>query len=210
MSQTTKCPDGFEKGTFFSCRAVCPAGFKYQQDEVGGAGPPIARCVHINYNNVRYNLTALPQLEPTEPEPTSYAAERTRIENELVRVAKEVADIDTLREAKRQREKIVQDYSAIDTKYSAFRDTVDGIEKLKKLNETLKPLRPATAPTEDYEKERIAVLSIENRDLFFIQFSLFLLVLVFLGYLTLSIDTAHVLAFLLLSVGVSIGFFLTR
>jgi hypothetical protein len=210
MDQIMKCPDGFEKGNFFSCHAICPPGYKYEQNESGTSGPPVSKCVHFNYNSVFYTLSALPQLRPDEEPPSTYASETIRVQEKQVEADKKVAEIETLRQGTRQRAKIVQDFNAYDAKYSVFKDTIDGVDKLKKLNQTLIPLRPATAPSEDFEKERIAILSIHSRDLFFIQFSLFLLMLVFLAYLTLSTDTAHVLSLLLLSVGVSIGFFLTR
>ena len=198
MSQTVGCPQGFEKGVFFTCHAICPSRFKHQQDE-GGTGPPVSKCVHIHHNQVSFDLTSLPQIEPTEVIPSSYAAEKARIEEELTRV-----------DASRQRRRHVREFSRIDSKYTDFKDASSAAVKLKEVSDSLKPMRAATAPSSDLEKERKAILSIETRDLFFIQFSLFLLVLVFLAYFTLPTDTAHVLAFLLLSVGVSIGFFLTR
>jgi len=209
MSQTVGCPQGFEKGVFFTCHAICPPRFKHQQDE-GGAGPPVSKCVHIHHNQIFFNLTSLPQIEPTEEIPQSYSSEMDRIEEELTRVDGELEDLVELNEASRQRRRYVREFSRIDSKYTDFKDASAAINKLKEVSDTLKPMRAATAPSSDLEKERKAILSIETRDLFFIQFSLFLLVLVFLAYFTLPTDTAHVLAFLLLSVGVSIGFFLTR
>jgi hypothetical protein len=133
-----------------------------------------------------------------------------RIETEIARVDNELNELLTLNETGRQRRKHVREYSTIQSRYANFKDESAAINKLKEVSDSLKPMRTATAPSSDLEKERKAILSIETRDLFFIQFSLFLLVLVFLAYFTLPTDTAHVLAFLLLSVGVSIGFFLTR
>jgi hypothetical protein len=127
-----------------------------------------------------------------------------------MRVEKEVSELGVLGEMSRQRIKYVDEYSRIQSSYSEFKDANEAANKLKEVNESLKPMRAPTAPASDLEKERKAIVSIATRDLFFIQFSLFLLVLVFLVYLTLPSDTAHILAFLLLSVGVSIGFFLTR
>ena len=209
MSQSVGCPPGFEKGVFFTCHAECPPRFKYQQDE-GGAGPPVSKCVHNHHNQIFFNLTSLPQIEPTEEMPQSYSSEMDRIETEIARVDNELNELLTLNETGRQRRRHVREYSTIQSRYANFKDASAAVNKLKEVSDTLKPMRAATAPSSDLEKERKAILSIETRDLFFIQFSLFLLVLVFLTYLTLPTDTAHVLAFLLLSVGVSIGFFLTR
>ena len=142
--------------------------------------------------------------------PSTYPTETERVKTEILRVEKEVEDIGALGEVSRQRSKYVDEYTRIQSNYSDFKDTKETVEKIKEINNSLKPMRAPTAPSSDLEKERRAILSIQGHDLFFIQFSLFLLVLVFLSYLTLPTDTAHVLSFLLLSVGVSIGFFLTR
>lgn len=210
MSQSLSCPPGFEKGPLFTCHAICPAKFKYAQETGSGTGPPISKCVHMVYNQFFFNLTTLPQLEQTDVIPSTYPTETERIETEVLRVEKEVDDIGVLGEVGTQRNKYVEEYSRIQSKYSDFKDSNAAVEKVKEINDSLKPMRGRTAPSSDLEKERKAILSIQGHDLFFIQFSLFLLVLVFLCYLTLPTDSAHVLAFLLLSVGVSIGFFLTR
>lgn len=210
MGQTLSCPPGFEKGPLFTCHASCPAKFKYAQETGGGTGPPVSKCVHSVYNQFFFKLTTLPQLEATDDVPSAYTTEKERIQTEIMRVEKEVEDLGVLGEVSRQRTKYVDEYSRIQSTYSDFKDTSAAAEKLKEVNESLKSMRVPTAPSSDLEKERKAILSIESHNLFFIQFSLFLLVLVFLVYLTLPMDTAHILAFLLLSVGVSIGFFLTR
>jgi len=210
MGQALSCPPGFEKGGLFTCHAVCPARFKYAQESGGGAGPPVSKCVHSVYNQFFFNLNSLPQLEANDPVPSTYATERERVETEAIRVNKEIADIGVLGEVSRQRTKYVDEYTRIQSNYSDFKDSSATAEKIKEVNNTLKRMRAPTAPSSDLEKERKAILSIQTHDLFFIQFSLFLLVLVFLTYVTLPTDTAHILSFLLLSVGVSIGFFLTR
>ena len=176
MGQSLSCPPGFEKGSLFTCHATCPPRFKYVQESGGGTGPPISKCVHKRYNQLSFTLTLLPQLEEGEEPPSTFATEKARVEDEIIRVERELDDLVALKEVK----------------------------------SSLNTMRPPTAPSSDLEKERKAILLIGTQDLFFIQFSMFLLILVFLSYLTLPTDTAHVLSFLLLSVGVSIGFFLTR
>jgi hypothetical protein len=210
MGQTLSCPPGFEKGALFTCHASCPARFKYAQETGGGTGPPVSKCVHAVYNQFFFNLTTLPQLETTDEVPSTYTTEKERIQTEVMRVDKSITELEALHDVGKQRTKYVDEYSRIESNYSEFKDANAAVDKLKEINDSLKPMRAPTAPSSDLEKERKAILSIATRDLFFVQFSLFLLVLVFLSYLTLPTDTAHVLAFLLLSVGVSIGFFLTR
>jgi hypothetical protein len=210
MGQQLSCPPGFEKGSLFTCHATCPSRFKYVQESGGGTGPPISKCVHKYYNQLSFTLTLLPQLEEGEELPSTFATEKARIEGEVLRVDKELDDLIALKEVSTQRTKYVNEYSRIQSSYVDFKDTTDVINRLKEVKSSLNTMRPPTAPSSDLEKERKAILLIGTRDLFFIQFSLFLLILVFLSYLTLPTDTAHVLSFLLLSVGVSIGFFLTR
>ena len=72
----------------------------------------------------------------------------------------------------------------------------------------LKPLRPPTAPAEDLEKERKAIAFDVRRSVLFIQVALGLIVLALVAYLVLPASWANGVAFLLLCVGVAVGFFL--
>jgi hypothetical protein len=72
----------------------------------------------------------------------------------------------------------------------------------------LKPLRPPTAPAEDLEKERRAIAFDVRRSVLFIQVALGLIVLALVAYLVLPASWANGVAFLLLCVGVAVGFFL--
>ena len=75
---------------------------------------------------------------------------------------------------------------------------------------SLKPFRPPTAPASDLEKERKEITLLSTRNLYFIQIALFLVVLAMLSYFVLPLDTANLIAFALLSVGIAMGFFLRR
>lgn len=79
---------------------------------------------------------------------------------------------------------------------------------MKDIINSLKPFRPPTAPASDIEKERKDITGIARQNLFFIQVALFLVVLVMLGYIILPQDSANLIAFALLSVGIAMGFFL--
>jgi Ca2+/Na+ antiporter len=81
---------------------------------------------------------------------------------------------------------------------------------MREVIDSLKPFRPPTAPSSDLEKERKEISEIAKRDLYFIQFVLMLVVLVLLSYLLLPFDSANMIAFLLLCVGIALGFFLRR
>lgn len=72
----------------------------------------------------------------------------------------------------------------------------------------LKPLRPPTSPAEDLEKERKAIAFDVRRSVLFIQVALGLIVLALVAYLVLPASWANGAAFLLLCVGVAVGFFL--
>jgi hypothetical protein len=90
--------------------------------------------------------------------------------------------------------------AAVSSSASTFKEVID----------SLKPFRPPTAPASDLEKERKEITDIARRSLYFIQIALFLVVLSMLSYFVLPLDTANLVAFALLCVGIAMGFFLRR
>jgi hypothetical protein len=74
----------------------------------------------------------------------------------------------------------------------------------------LTPLRPPTAPADDLEKERKAIAFDVRRSVLFIQVALGLVILALVAYLVLPASSANGVAFLLLCVGVAVGFFLRK
>jgi hypothetical protein len=82
--------------------------------------------------------------------------------------------------------------------------------KFRQVIDSLKPFRPPTAPSSDLEKERREITDAQKTSLFYIQLALFIVVLALLGYVLLPVDVAHGSAFLLLCVGISLGFFLRK
>jgi hypothetical protein len=82
--------------------------------------------------------------------------------------------------------------------------------KIREVTDSLKPFRPPTAPSSDLEKERKEITNLATRNLYFIQIALFLVVLSMLSYFMFSLDTANLIAFGLLCVGIALGFFLRR
>lgn len=87
---------------------------------------------------------------------------------------------------------------------------MSAIGVMREVIDSLKPFRPPTSPSSDLEKERQEITEITKRNLYFIQFALMLVVLVLLSYLLLPFDSANMIAFLLLCVGIALGFFLRR
>lgn len=79
---------------------------------------------------------------------------------------------------------------------------------IREVKDSLKPFRPPTAPASDLEKERKAITDAARRNLYFLQVALFLVVIVMLCYVILPLDYANGIAFLLLCVGIALGFFL--
>lgn len=104
----------------------------------------------------------------------------------------------------------VQPHTNTQGRTAGFPSTAAVAKGLQEINQSLKPFRPPTAPSSDLEKERKAILSVTQKDMFFIQVALFLVVVSMLGYIVLPTDYAHGIALLLLTVAISLGFFLRK
>jgi hypothetical protein len=83
-------------------------------------------------------------------------------------------------------------------------------DAIRDVNQSLKPLRPPTAPDSDILKEQDKIHNILARNLLVIQIALFTIFLAFLNYLLVPIKYAHYVAFLTLSVGIAVGIFLFK
>jgi hypothetical protein len=84
------------------------------------------------------------------------------------------------------------------------------MQNLREVTASLKPFRPPTQPSSDLEQERQSILRVIQHNLLLIQIVLFLLVLSLLSYLMLPYEYANGLTFLLLCVGIALGFFLRK
>lgn len=212
MGGNLSCPAGFEEGGFFSCRAVCPSEFKFIQEGGGASGPPILKCVSVRRNNRFFKLQTLRPQDPDKPLPPEFQAELNHVRTEKARVLGEVDDDiqqeRLLQEAGDARSKNVSDYSKIQSDYAVYTEQRKVADEIEKTKESLKPLRPPTAPASDMEKERREITEIAKRNMFFIQVALFLVVLAMLSYVIFPLESANLIAFALLSVGIAIGFFL--
>lgn len=214
MGANLSCPSGFEQGTFLSCRATCPPEFKYIQEAGGVQGPPVQKCVSIRRNNRSFTLNSLPMVDTAEPIPATFEEETKRVTTERQRVLKEIDDDDRnarlLNESRDQLTENVRSYSKIETDYAVFSEKKKLVDEIQKANNALKPMRPPTAPASDLEMERRLITDDAKRSLYFIQVALFLVVLVMLSYFVFSLDTANLIAFALLCVGIAMGFFLRK
>jgi hypothetical protein len=75
---------------------------------------------------------------------------------------------------------------------------------------SLKPLRPPTAPASDLAIERKAILESSAPNFLLIQVELAIVILCLLVYAFLPLEVAPGLTVLLLSVGVAVGIFLRK
>ena len=200
MGNTSSCPPGFQSGFFLTCSASCPAGFKYVQDP---GQPPTEKCVHLKRNEWVIQLTPQPVPVVGQPLPLSYAAETQRVKKE----AESIAERDQLDEKKQV---ITRDHSRIQSEYAAFDSSQQGLQTLREVSKSLTPLRPPTAPESDIEIERQKILNLQANRLLFIQIALALVVFALITYMTFPVDIAHGVAFILLSLGISFGFFLRK
>jgi hypothetical protein len=91
------------------------------------------------------------------------------------------------------------EYSKIQKNYSPLGDQLKDI----------RALRPKTAPAQDIQKVRKQILD-PQPSLLYLQICLFLIFLSLVTYVVLPSTYAHMLVFLLLCVGVAIGFFLMK
>lgn len=204
MGANQSCPPGFEDGIFLTCYAPCPAQFKRVQEP---GNPPTIKCVHISQNNLSFPLIPLPRADREKPVPPTFDEELTRVTNEAERLKKQARTNESLGGA---REENVKEFTRIQSDYAAFKEKDSTIREIERVKNSLKPFRPPTAPASDLEKERKEITEIAKRNLFFIQVALFLVVLAMLSYFVFSLDTANLIAFALLCVGIAMGFFLRR
>ena len=98
----------------------------------------------------------------------------------------------------------VQDHDAIRSQYAEYRVAI------KDVSDSLKPMRPPTAPSSDLAQERKSILASSAPNFLVVQIALAIVVLCLVFYITLPIDVAHGLALLLLSGGIAVGIFLSK
>lgn len=198
------CPQGFEVGLLSSCYAKCPAEFKYVQ-EAGNQ-----KCVHVMRNNKSFDLFTLPlgaSSQVYQDELARVATESERVKGEVRTEEQKERDLNAFQD---QKQRTVQEYSRIQSEYAIYNSGTSALKVIQEVTDSLKPFRPPTAPSSDLEKERKAITEIEKQNLFYVQAALFLVVLALLSYILLPTEVAHGVAFLLLCVGISLGFFLRK
>lgn len=191
------CPAGFTDGVEpLTCRKMCPPGFKF-------VGPN--ECVFNQDNQYRISVTSLPM--PTSDDfPQSYSDEMERFGKAMMDLNAKFQQGGSVQKLQEDRAKYVQEYESIQSQAAAFRAGED----IRKVSDSLKPMRPPTAPAGDIEKERKAITSIVQKNFLLIQISLFIILACLIVYMLVPAPYSHNIAFLLLSVNIAVGFFLWK
>jgi hypothetical protein len=94
---------------------------------------------------------------------------------------------------------------------SRIESTAANVRSMREVSDSLTPFRPPTQPSSDIEKERKIILARRGTmDLLVVQIALLLVSLCLIVYLILPASIAHYIAFLILSVGIAVGIFLSN
>lgn len=172
------------------------------------------KCVYRQDNSKSVSLVALPMPQEGQALSTQYADERARFDAELATVRAAIASDQTLNTELQlqsaKRADYVSEYSRIQGEYAGFTEAAGTTKIIKEVSDSLTPFRAKTAPASDLEIERKKISQISNQRLLLVQIALFIAVLVLLAYAIIPGDNAHIVAFLLLTVGVATAFFLRK
>jgi hypothetical protein len=176
--------------------------------------PPVEKCVHVVRNSRFVTLYALPIPGGGQPIPPTYGRERDRLATEIAKVKGQVRSDDEQEKAlnsfQDQKRQNASSYDRIQSEYAAFNQYTENVKSVKDVTQSLRPLRPPTAPSSDLEIERQKILALQAPHFLFIQIVLGLLVTALVSYVVLPAEYAHGIAFLLLSMAISFGFFLRK
>jgi hypothetical protein len=214
MGTISQCPKDFEYGLGGTCRYRCPDKFKYLQ-EASGTGPTEEFCVSMYDNSVRIKLAPLPMPRPTLPESADYAAERDRVKAEAAtrtaQLASQLPVSDLLQDVRAEMAGKAEAVTQIRSEYARYTERFeDPPTSVKDLVDTLKPLRPPTAPASDLATVRKDILASSAPNFLLIQVQLVLVILCLMVYAFLPLNYAPGISLLLLSVGVAVGIFLWK
>lgn len=207
------CPLDFEKRDETSCRMKCPDRFKYAQTS-SSTGTIEELCVYMTNNEISFPTGRMPIIRPGEPEPPAFQQERTKIEAALKTAEAKVQAWKLIENpvgaVKDVRASQVSKFNSIQNEFATYKSAKDVSLVLKDVQQSLKPMRPPTAPASDIEIEKKAVIKSTQHDFLFIQIALFIVFLCLLNYLFVPLAYSHYIAFLLLCVAVALGIFLRK
>jgi hypothetical protein len=166
-------------------------------------------------NSVRIKLAPLPMPRPTLPESADYAAERDRVKAEAAtrtaQLASQLPVSDLLQDVRAEMAGKAEAVTQIRSEYARYTERFeDPPTSVKDLVDTLKPLRPPTAPASDLATVRKDILASSAPNFLLIQVQLVLVILCLMVYAFLPLNYAPGISLLLLSVGVAVGIFLWK
>jgi hypothetical protein len=172
------------------------------------------KCVYATNNQYSFALRNLPMLQQGQKPSSEYAAELARVDQEQKRVLEQIltnAPTDEkLATYKDLRRETVQKHSTLQSQYASYFAAKEAGDAIAAVTETIKPMRPPTAPAEDINKERSAILRGSSPNFLLFQIALVILLMCLLVYVFVPVEYAHGIVFLLLSVGIAVGIFLTK
>lgn len=186
------CPSDFESTAGQRCRVKCPTGFVYN------AGRGTEECV--SSTNERYRVPVTSGVTPDELTlaRTTFQTAFTELQT---RMNAERTTLGALSEVSRENARLV----------GRIESTAANFQSIREVSDSLTPLRPPTQPSSDIEAERKLILNRRGTvDLLVAQIALFIVSLCLVVYLILPAGVAHPIAFLILSVGIAVGIFLSN
>ena len=211
MGANVSCPQDFELGSGIDCHMKCPANFKYVQ-EGGGSEPLVHKCVFVTNNTYSVTLTPLEAPRPGVPEPEEYASERTRVSQELKilneRIQRQAPVQDKIISLREQRMNDINEYNRIQSEYASYSSAGATAYAIKEVKDSLPSFKPPVAGS--VEIERRNMLESSKPSMLVIQVALVVVALCLLVYVLVPAQYAHIIAFLLLSVGIAVGIFLRK
>lgn len=175
---------------------------------------PEEKCVYATNNEYSFSLRSLPPPPQDGPTPPEYAEELARVDAEWKRVREQVLASAPIEEAVSAYRDVgretTQQHAAIQSQYANYASAKEAGDAIAAVTATLKPMRPPTAPADDINKERNGILRGSAPNFLLLQIALVILLICLLVYVFVPAQYAHGIVFLLLSVGIAVGIFLTK
>lgn len=212
------CPNDYDRvamGNGIGCRKKCPQDFKYVQTTEGGRTEE--KCVYMQNNRYSVPLYVLPSIPARNPPAhlqDMYAnAEqefRQKFRNTLMMAVKERGERDAISDLNKRTEQQGVDFRKARSEFASYKTADDVMQKMKSVNDSLRPLRPPTVTSDSAMERRKLMLESSAPNMLLFQVSLVILLLCLLSYVFLPPPASYYVSFLLLSVGIALGIFLRK
>ena len=186
------CPSDFEASVGQRCRIKCPTGFMYN------AGRGTEECVSITNDRYRVPVTGGATTSEINTARTSFQAALTALQTRMTAERSTIASMSGP----------AQENAAL---VSRIESTAANVRSMREVSDSLTPFRPPTQPSSDIEMERKRLLNRPGAiNLLVVQIALAIVSLCLVVYIILPASIAHYAAFLILSVGIAVGIFLSN